>query len=108
MNECFPLYGVFTCGNCQANVGFGFGVSESVKCPKCLSINRVPLEPVKKYESVSQPASSSRHASQVVHPEIKPEYPTFPESEYNMLKREGRAEGEKREMEKGSKKGFEE
>lgn len=52
MNECYPLYGVAVCGVCKARVGFGFGTSHYVKCPTCASISRVPLEPIKNYESI--------------------------------------------------------
>jgi hypothetical protein len=55
MNECYPLYGLVICGCCQAPLGFGFGISQHVNCPKCFSINRVPLEPVKSYESIGDP-----------------------------------------------------
>lgn len=53
MNECYPLFGVVVCGCCHSRFGFGFGVGEYVKCPKCVSVNRVPLEPRKEYRSVS-------------------------------------------------------
>jgi phage FluMu protein Com len=53
MNECYPLYGIVICGCCQAKFGFGFGMSEYVKCPKCSSVNKVPLEPKKQYQSAS-------------------------------------------------------
>lgn len=55
MNECEPLYGVFICGFCQTKVCFGFGISTMIKCPKCKSINKVPTEAKKNYESLPKP-----------------------------------------------------
>lgn len=39
--ECFPLYGVFTCGICMAKVIYPYGTSSLIKCTKCLTVNRV-------------------------------------------------------------------
>ena len=58
MNECYPLYGVVICGCCQSKLGFGFGMSEYVKCTKCGSLMKVPLEAEKHYEGVGQKENS--------------------------------------------------
>jgi hypothetical protein len=60
MNECEPLYGVFICGCCEAKICFGFGTSEFIKCVKCSSVNRVPSEPVKKYQATPLPRPVKR------------------------------------------------
>lgn len=39
-------------------MAWGFGTTEYLECPKCDAINKVPLEPTKKYETHSQPPSS--------------------------------------------------
>ena len=51
MNQCFPLYGLFICGRCKTNVCYPYGTSEFIKCTKCSTVNRVPIEPQKKYKN---------------------------------------------------------
>ena len=53
MSECYPLYGMFICGSCQGKVCYPYGTSDMIKCTRCQTINKVPIEPKKKY--VSQP-----------------------------------------------------
>lgn len=50
MNECFPLYGIFICGQCKTNVCYPYGTSEFIKCTKCGIVNKVPTEPQKHYK----------------------------------------------------------
>ena len=49
MNECYPLYGLFICGRCQTSVCYPYGTSELIKCTRCFTVNKVPIEPQKKY-----------------------------------------------------------
>ena len=47
MNECFPLYGAFTCGICKAHVIYPYGTSQLIKCTRCQTVNRVVTDPEK-------------------------------------------------------------
>lgn len=43
MNECKPTYNLFICCGCHTQVCYQLGVSQMVRCTRCKTVNRVPL-----------------------------------------------------------------
>jgi LSD1 subclass zinc finger protein len=50
MNECQPVYNLFTCYGCRAQVCYQLGVSDVIRCTKCKTINKVPMSVKPNYQ----------------------------------------------------------